>query len=358
VIRPKQWPVEATPGRHRRILVIRPDRIGDVTLATPVIRALRLTFPDAYLAALVRPATEPVLRHNPHLNDILIDDVEHAHAGRKGFFDRLRMLRHHHFDTALMLLPTERHAWMTFLAGIRTRIGVGTKLYQVLTMAHSVSRHKYIPLRHESDYCMDLARAIGVRSDDLRAEAFLTAEERSSARDVLKTCGHRPGSPLISIHPESGHSAPNWTPPMYKDLVVQLLAEFPDAQVLVNITPGNRGVQELFEPMREQGVLLPAGSADLRTLMGLIAEANVVVSSSTGPMHLAAALGIPTVSMFCPLTACSPKLWGPQGSRATIILPPDDYCQTRCPGDPHICTFADGIFPSDLIAVVRKIIPQ
>ncbi|MFZ1728821.1 MAG: glycosyltransferase family 9 protein [Bacteroidota bacterium] len=342
--------------RHRRILVIRPDRIGDVALATPVIRALRQTFPHAYLAGLVRPATEPVLRHNPHLDDILIDDWEKTHAGRAGFFDRLRMLRSHDFDTALMLLPTERHAWMTLLAGINTRIGVGTKLYQVLTLTSSESRNKYIPLRHEADYCMDLARAIGVRSDDLRTEAFLTEEERSAAQRRLPGMGHRPGAPLISVHPECGHSAPNWTYAMYRDFVLQLLTRIPEAQVLVNITPDNSEARALFEPLRAQGILLPDGSGDLRMLMGMVAEADVAVSASTGPMHLAAALGTPTVSLFCPLTACSPKLWGPQGNRALTLLPPDDYCSTRCPGDPHICTFTDGISASDVITAIRKIL--
>jgi heptosyltransferase-2 len=344
--------------RHRRILVIRPDRIGDVTLATPVIRALRQTFPDAYLAALVRPATEPVLRRSPHLDDILIDDWELSHAGRKGFFDRLGMLRRHRFDTALMMLPTERHAWMTFLAGIRTRIGVGTKLYQIITLASSVSRRKYIPLRHEADYCMDLARAIGVKSDDLRTEVFLSEEEKETAVNRLREAGYRPGTPLISVHPESGHSAPNWGPAIYLDLVMKLLAGFPNAQVLVNVTPGSNSMRALFEPLREQGLIFPDGSKDLRMLMGLLAEAQVAVSASTGPMHLAAALGTPTVSLFCPLPACSPKLWGPQGNRSLIILPPDDYCRTRCPGDPHICTFEDGIDPSAVLNAVGEIVSR
>ena len=347
-------PIPERPGRrHRRILVVRPDRIGDVTLATPVIRALRQRFPNAYLAALVRPATEPVLRLNPHLDEILVDDWEQAHAGWRGFFDRLRMLRHRRFDTALMLLPTERHAWMTFLAGIRTRVGVGTKLYQVITFARSVSRNKYIPLRHEADYCMDLARAIGVRSDDLRSEAFLADTERSEARARLRAAGRIEGRLLVSVHPESGRSAPNWTLTMYRDFVWKMTETLPDAQALILYTPGNAEARALFEPLRERGVLIP-DPGDLRLLMGMIAEADVVISASTGPMHLAASLGTPTVSLFCPLTACSPKLWGPQGNSSITLLPPDQYCQTRCPGDPHICTLEDGITFDAVINAIRN----
>lgn len=344
---------EQPRSRHRRILIVRPDRIGDVTLATPVIRALRHTFPDAYLAALVRPATEPVLRLNPHLDEILVDDWEQAHAGWRGFVDRLRMLRRRRFDTALMLLPTERHAWMTFLAGIRTRIGVGTKLYQVITFASSVSRNKYIPLRHEADYCMDLARAIGVQSDDLRTEAFLSDAERSEARERLRAAGRIEGRRLVSVHPESGRSAPNWTLEMYRDFVRKMTEVIPDVQIVILYTPGNAEARALFEPLRDRGVLIP-DPGDLRLLMGMIAEADIAFSASTGPMHLAAALGTPTVSLFCPLTACSPKLWGPQGNRSVILLPPDHYCQTRCPGDPHICTLEGGITSTTVIEEIRN----
>ena len=345
-----------SPRAPRRILVIRPDRVGDVVLATPVIRALRRHFPDAFLAAMVRPATEPVLRGNPHLDEILIDDWEQTHAGTRGALDRRRLLRARRFDTALMLLPTERHAWMTVLAGIRTRIGVGTKLYQVLTFTRTVSRRKYIPLRHEADYSLDLARAIGVPThgdlaEHLRTEVFLSDAERADARERLRAAGRVPERPLVSVHPESGRSAPNWTLPMYRDFVSSLRNNIPDAQVLIPASPGNTDVRALFGDADPDGILLL--EPDLRRMMGMIAEARVVVSASTGPMHLAAALGIPTVSLFCPLPACSPTLWGPQGNRAITLFPPDDYCQTRCPGDPHVCTLAGGITADMVIAALR-----
>lgn len=354
--------------RQRRILVVRPDRIGDVALATPVIRALRRHFPQAYLAVLVRPATEPVLRHNPHLDAILIDDMHGAHAGRAGFRDRLRMLRAQRFDTALMLLPSERHAWMTFLAGIRTRVGVGTKLYQMLTFTRTVSRNKYIPLRHEADYCMDLARAIGVASDDLALEIVATDDDRRAARAVLAAAGRRDGAPLVTLHPENGGSAPNWDPAEYVALARLLRATHPEVDVSVMIAPSNHALRAAFAELATEGVLLPdegnvpglpAGTHvdGLRVVIGLIAESTVTVSSSTGPMHLAAGLGVKTVNLFCPLTACSPKLWGPMGNRSEILLPADDYCATKCPGDPHVCTYAGGgIRVDDVAAAVGRML--
>jgi hypothetical protein len=91
------------------------------------------------------------------------------------------------------------------------------------------------------------------------------------------------------------------------------------------------------------GIRTAFGELSLRELATVLSGVNVFVSSSTGPMHIAAAVGTQTVSMFCPLTACSPKLWGPVGRKSKVILPPDGFCQTKCPGDPHVCTFeSDG----------------
>ncbi|MCZ7555688.1 MAG: glycosyltransferase family 9 protein [Bacteroidia bacterium] len=340
--------------RRRRILVVRPDRIGDVALATPTIRALRHHFPDAFLAVLVRPSTEPVLRHNPHLDAILLDDYENEHAGKRGFFDRLRMLRKHDFDTALMLLPSERHAWMTFLAGIRTRIGVGNKLYQYLTFTRRVSRNKYIPLRHEADYCLDLARRLGVRTDDLSLELYLTQEEKDIAVAELKATGWRESHRLVALHPESGGSAPNWKPENYAALAERVLRETDDTQILVLLSKNGSVLQPLFDVPGKERVLIPAPRNDLRFAMACIDASSVTVSASTGPMHLAAGLGIPTVNLFCPLTACSPALWGPKGNRAEILLPVDGYCSQQCPGDPKLCTFEGGISVEDATAAVVR----
>jgi heptosyltransferase-2 len=75
-------------------------------------------------------------------------------------------------------------------------------------------------------------------------------------------------------------------------------------------------------------------------------------------MHIAAALKVKTLSMFCPLTACSPKLWGPLGNECTIILPESNYCEVNCSGDPKKCTFSGsrGIGVSKVLDEAVKIV--
>ncbi len=336
--------------KHHRILVVRPDRIGDVILATPLIRALRSTFPGAHIAAMVRPYAQELLLHNPHLNQILVDDPAGAHEGRAGFIPQVKLLRECRFDTALLLLPTQRLAWMLFLAGIPTRVGVGTILYEVLTFMKRVSRNKYNPLRHEADYCMDLGREIGVVSNDLSTELFLTNAERQNARRLLNS---RPGEILVGIHPGSGHSAPNWRIERYAELATMLLRN-QNIRIVVTGDSQEEKFTTFFDGIGSNRITNLIGKLSLRDLMATISQLQLLVSASTGPMHIAAALKVNTVSMFCPLTACSPQLWGPKGNSAQILVAPDSYCSRQCPGDPHVCDFEGGFETSRVHDAVIK----
>lgn len=329
----------------RRILVVRTDRMGDVVLSTPLLRALRRTFPDAFLGMLVRPYARDLLLHNPHVSEILLDDAAGRHAGRSGFRRLVGEIRARRFDTALLLLPTKRAAHALFWAGIPRRIGVGRKPYEVWTLMQSVSRHKYIPLRHEADYCLDLGRKIGVRAGasaaDLATELFLTGPERSAARERFAALGAQPDDVLIGIHPTSGGSSPNWQPGRYVELAARLLSTVP-GPIRIVVTGEETGPAFGAPPQ----VLDVRGPRPLRELMADLSCLRLFISASTGPMHAAAALGVPTVSLFCPLPACSPQLWGPQGNTAHFVLPPPGQCPGRCPADPKSCRFeAIGVEP-------------
>ncbi len=323
--------------------MVRPDRVGDVVLSTPVYHTLKQSLKDCYVGALVSPYTAPLLKGNPYI-DAVITDV----PGRGGdpFMRKRKEIASHRFDAALLLMPTKRHAYMMFLAGIPYRIGVGHILYEVITLTHGVSRHKYVPLRHESDYMLDLARRIIPRKNGevqdvwTQPEIFLSDEEKVRARDFLVKESLDKNKPVICIHPGSGHSSPNWEAGRYVELA-EMLSDS-GMQVLVTGSEGERVFEKTFTSGDRRQVRTAFGKLSLRELAAVISQTTVFVSASTGPMHIAAAVGTPTVSMFCPLPACSPKLWGPVGSLTRIILPPEDFCHTKCPGDPHICTFQSG----------------
>jgi heptosyltransferase-2 len=337
--------------KQKRILVIRPDRIGDVVLATPLLRELRKTFPDAFIAVMVRPYTKDILINNPNIDEIIIDDYEGKDRGWRGFWRQVKKLRKYKFNIALHLLPTQRHAWMTFFAGIKTRINVGIRFYGVITLMKHVSRNKYIPLRHEADYTLDLGRKIGVKSDNLEPEIFLTDEEREKAKSFVPK---DEGEIIIGINPVSGKSAPNWEVDKYVELTEKIIHRFPNAKIYINSFNDPMILNKFKNFVSEKIYILHNNS--LRDLILYISRFDVLITPSTGSMHIASALKVPVVAMFCPLPACSPKLWGPIGNESEIILPPENYCKTKCPGDPHICNFEGGIEVQDVLNALLKIL--
>lgn len=318
-------------SKQKRILIVRPDRIGDVVLSTPLPHEIKKTFPDSFVAVLVRKYTQDIYSNNPYVDKILLID-DYDDGSLKSFFRKAREIRGYGFTHSLTLLPTERLNYLMFFSAIPYRVGVSHKFYQFITFTHYVSRRKYIPLRHEADYCMDLARKIGVQTDNLDTEIFLTNEEKEKVAQVRsELLGGK--KYLIGVHASSGNSAPNWEADEYKRLLKSLIAN-DDFSVVVTdnkIPPQLEGLSNVSypnvgEPLRESFVNFAA--------------LDLLVSSSTGTMHIAAALKVKTLSMFCPLTACSPKLWGPLGNKNKIVLPTENYCQTVCPGDPKKCSFA------------------
>lgn len=319
---------------------MRPDRVGDVVLSTPVFHTLKDSFGGCFVGALVSSYTAPLLRGNPNIDVVITDDPGSGEKQGGSFRKKVREISSYNFDVALLLLPTKRLAYMLFLAGIPYRVGVGHILYEVITLMRGVSRHKYNPLRHESDYMLDLARRIKARYIWKKPEIFLTWEEKGKARDYLLKKGFDKGRALVCVHPGSGHSSPNWDPARYAELVAMLAKA--GVQVLVTGAESEREHESLFTEHDVPGVKTAFGELSLVELAAVESQVDVFVSSSTGPMHMAAAVGTKTVSMFCPLTACSPKLWGPIGNVSRVILPSDDFCTTKCPGDPHICTFESG----------------
>lgn len=335
----------------RRILIIRPDRIGDVILTTPLIRAVKKQFPDSFVGVMVGSYTKPLLQGNPHIDVIITDDPYNGDAGRTGFLRQVRLLKSHRFDTGLMPLPRERHAWMMLLAGIKTRIGVGGKIYQVLTGTKTVSRKKYIPLRHEADYVMDLGRKIGVVTDDLTPELFVSDDEKMSARAFFSDRGFDLSKPIIGINPGSNKSSPNWVPERYRQLIDKLATSH---QLFINVGPAGSGLDRYFSGVPDNVIVYAPQS--LREIVSLSSQLSLLVAPSTGTMHIAAALKIPTVALFCPLTACSPQLWGPLGNTAEIVFPMENYCQHQCPGDPKICPF-DGIAVETVLDRVFSLVP-
>ena len=297
-------------------------------LSTPLPREIKKHFPDAFIAVLVKKYTQAVYENNPFVDQIILWD-DFPQETLSDFFKKVKEIRRYKFNHAFMILPDERINYALFFAGIKHRYGTGWKIFQALTGVKSVSRNKYIPLRHEADYALDFARTIGINSFNYASEIHLTEEEKKESADRKRMfCPN--GEKLVAVHSTYGFSTPNMPASEYGKLV-RRLSKTPGVRVIVT----DFAVPEELQNIENAIYLSRKG----RDFFIDVAMADLLISSSTGPSHVAAALKVPTLTLFCRLPAASPQLWSPIGNDAYFIQPEESYCSSNCPADIKQCRF-------------------
>jgi len=287
----------------RRILIVRNDRLGDVLLTTPVARALHARFPDAHIGWLARPYAAPLLERNPDVDQVLLDEGAPAR-------ELARLLAPERYDVALLVSMDLRLCRAARRARIPVRIGPLRSAWGLL-LTRPVPQRRARGDRHEADHNLELLAPLGIPFRRLATRLELSDAERARGRELLAALGCEiAGRPLVALHPGGGGSAPRWPVAHFLELGRCLAGA--GAAVLVTAGAGEdfRGAAG-GEPTSPAPVFLPPGSHALRELAGMLAAADLVVSSSTGPLHMAVALGVPTLSVFPGTGPGQAFRWGP-----------------------------------------------
>jgi ADP-heptose:LPS heptosyltransferase len=229
-------------------------------------------------------------------------------------------IRAAHFDAALMVFPDRRVSWAVWRGGVPLRVGSGRRWWSWL-YSRRVPVSRAQGGRHEAEFNLDLVRTLGWPAKLVVPRLRLQPAAVRWARAYLKSQGLGARARLLVVHPGGRGSAANWPPASYRALV-QRLGAWPQTRVLLTgslaeqplLAEVARGVAPTPMVLRE-GISLPQ-------LAALLAQARVVVSGNTGPMHLAALLGVPTVSFFPAAGVTGPERWRPLGNRQEIVSPP------------------------------------
>lgn len=335
--------------KQRRILISRTDRVGDVVMITPMARELKKKYPDAYIATLTQPNTSKIFYNNPYVDKIITDDLS-----KETFWDVVKEIRSCKFTDGLLVYPTERAAYQMFWAGIRNRIGVGRILYEVITFMKSVSRNNYIPLRHEADYCMDLARKIGVVTDNIQPEIFLSDEENKWADDYMKNRNIKNKFRII-LHTGSLNSSANWSEKKYLRLIKEILEDKRGKDFVIMLTALEMTAKfksEIAELNDSRIIDVTNDLHDLRDLIKIISTIDLMICSSTGPIHIADALDKKCIGIYCHRPANSKKLWGVINKKSTDIEVSKEFCDSHCSADKNTCAFENGISTEEVLKYI------
>lgn len=323
------------------VLIVRPDGIGDVIFSLPVATQLRQLVPDVTIGFLTSPVVAPLLEHHP--------DVDYVRTVR--FTDPVRVLRRTFadgVDAAIFLKPFRRLMWAAWLAGVPIRVATGYRWYSLLANRR-VYEHRSEFLKHESEYNVEMVRALGLSPRAVIPPTLVLTETEVK---VGESRWSGLPSPRVVLHP-GGVSARRWPLEYYRDLAVELAKN----GCGVGLTGNDQEATEFRHIVPSEqfpsGVVNLMGKLSLREMMAVISHAQVIVSGATGPAHIAAALGVPTVSVFDPRRNNSPVRWKPLGTG--VLLRPDVPTCDKCIG--AACPFWDCLHQLT-VAKVEAIVNQ
>lgn len=315
-----------------RVLLIRPDHLGDLILWLPAVKALRAALPGARLTALVGPWAEPVLRLTPWVDDIITFELPYFARRPKTdptepyrvLVKLARRLRARGFDLALNFRPD--FWWGALLAaaaGIPERVGFNVRRvspFLTRTVAFQPDEHQVVVnLR-----LVDEGLGLGLRrpfSPELYPLVWPDHPELAAAAEAW-VGEHAPGRPRVAMLVEAGAPVKRWRDEAWVRLAGVLRQEF-GAAIIVPAGPGREGaVAPLAAAVGVKPAALPVG-----VLAEVFRRCDLVVGLDSGPLHLAAAAGTPTVGLYGPVSPERFGPWGPAGKHRVVL---SDYPCAPC----------------------------
>jgi ADP-heptose:LPS heptosyltransferase len=306
-----------------KILAIQFKYFGDAVLLTPALRALHEHFPSAQLHLLVPEEVAPIFQHLPWLNRVWPMPRRRGSASLRQTWPVIRALRREHFDRSADFASNDRGAILSFLIGARHRLGrLERGGFWGRRFCYNQRVAPETKVQHESARLAHLLSAWGIVPSPLEAEIRSDPALAAAAEPLLP-----PGT--ILCHVASSQPKKEW--PLHHWAEFYQLAAATGLRVAFTTAVGVREQQLMAELKKTlpDAPVLPA-IPGLPLFLAVLNRAEVFVSGDTGPLHFAAGLGVPTISLFGPSSAAK---WAPVGSRHQVLA--GSPCQ--CDGNWAVC---------------------
>lgn len=287
--------------KFKKILLTRMKYIGDVVLTTPIIRTLREAYPDAHISYLGDAHAVTLLQNNPYLDEIIPFDFS-----KDTFLYQAKMylmMFSKNYDLTIDLYSNPRSALMTFATRAPMRIGGDSKSRGKL-YTHRISDDGII--KSAIDYHYMSLKPLGIVPKYYKTEIFLTEEEKSEAKRFLHSVGVDSSRKIVALHPGGTWPAKLWQ----KEKFTELASILSHKSISVILTGGNNDAN-IVEYVRSNSNGVSIGNVSLRMISAIYSHCNALVSNDCGVMHIAVAVGTPTIGIFGP---GQENIWFPYSS--------------------------------------------
>lgn len=337
--------IPSTDGRGllqaERVLVVRLDEIGDVVMTTPFLRELRRNLPEAWITLVVKPQVHELVDICPYVNEVLTYnwEVNGRHEALRRHWRAVRLawcqLRQRRFDLAILPrwdADSYHGTFLLYFSGAARRIGYSEQVNAHkrranqgfdLLLTHPL---KEGDLKHEVQHNLDVIRYLGGQVLDDKLELWLSREDEAFAEQFLGEKRVEPDEMLVGLAPGAGAPKRIWPVDRFGELGLWLQQRY-GARLLVVGGPGEEPLGKELERKIGSNVVNAVGRTTLRQTGALLKRCRIFVGNDAGPMHVAAAVGIPVVEVSChpksgsPWNANSPLRFGPWRVSHKVLQP-------------------------------------
>lgn len=307
----------------RSILLVKLSAIGDVVHTLPLLEVLRQNFPEARIDWLIEEEASPMIEGHKDIDHVIVSFRKSwqkrllSQEGRRDVVSEIRHflsdLRSHEYDLVIDLHGLFKSGLLTGLARGRRKIGfTGGKEGNILFLTDRPYPFDYN--RHALDRYLQAAEYLGCNINTWEGRIPLQAEDKDKI-DRLLADHFRPDDTLIAINPMARWVTKLWEEERFTKLSERLSQEL-SCKILFTGSPSDHPVIERITTCLNPPPLNLAGRTTLRELAYLFTRCRLVVTTDTGPMHIAAAMGVPVVALFGPT---APWRTGPYGEIHTVI---------------------------------------
>lgn len=331
------------PQRLKSFLIVRNDRLGDALLALPAIAALRSAHPDARISFLASHSIAPLISCVAGVDAVF--EASDRDSGKLA--PQLRQAR---IAAAFCLRATFTNARLLVRAGIPCRVGTSRRWYSFLFTDRVPLRRRGSDL-HEADLNLALLGALGIPPADFFLRFNLPSNALGRGSTILTEAGVGASQSFVILHPGTGGSAREWPTSHFRALAQHLSAK--GFRIVVT---GSQSEAEKCDEVAGAQFINLCGKTDIVLLAAVIARSALLAAGSTGPLHLAVALGRPVVGLYPPVADCLPHRWGPYGHPEWALVPEVGLCSRCRSGEISDCRCMEQLSPEIVVAKALEVL--
>jgi heptosyltransferase II len=333
-------------GNIRKIFIRSTNWIGDAVMTTPAMGRVRAAFPRAEIVIAANPTVAELLGHHPCCDRLLVYDKKGRHRGPGGLMRFCAQVRKEKFELAFLFQNAIEAAIMATLARIPMRAGYTTDCRGLL-LTHRVRGWRRTRRLHHTDYYLNMLEGLGILGGNGHLQLHCQDAELLWAREQL---GERP---WVAVNPGATFgSAKRWLPERFA-AVADKVAEESSMRILLIGGPNEGWIAEEVAANMQTQPLNLAGKTSVRQLMALLSQCRLLITNDSGPMHVAAAFGVPIVAIF---GSTDHTTTSPLSPSCRIVRKPTECApclKTECPTD-HRCMTAVSVL--DVLDAVQTLL--